>query len=47
MNGVANILKETALTLQAAQTGVLRSYATLMAIGALAILIFIVLWQKF
>lgn len=47
VNGVANILKETALTLQAAQTGVLRSYATLMAIGALAILVFIVLWQKF
>lgn len=47
VNGVANILKEAALTLQAAQTGVLRSYATLMAIGALAILVFIVLWQKF
>ncbi|MCC6712902.1 MAG: NADH-quinone oxidoreductase subunit L [Candidatus Dadabacteria bacterium] len=47
VNGVAHILKEAALTLEAAQTGVLRSYATLMAIGALAILVFVVLWQKF
>ncbi len=47
VNGVAGILKEMALTLQAAQTGILRSYATLMAIGAAAILIFIILWQNF
>ena len=47
VNGVADILKEMALTLQAAQSGLLRSYATLMAIGALAILVFIILWQSF
>jgi NADH-quinone oxidoreductase subunit L len=45
VNGVASILKEMALTLQAAQSGALRSYASLMAIGAAIILIFIVLWQ--
>ncbi|MEQ9618224.1 MAG: NADH-quinone oxidoreductase subunit L [Deltaproteobacteria bacterium] len=47
VNGVAEILKEMALTLQAAQTGILRGYATLMAIGAAAILIFIIIWQGF
>lgn len=47
VNGVADVLKEMALTLQAAQTGILRSYATLMAIGAAAILIFVILWQNF
>jgi NADH-quinone oxidoreductase subunit L len=46
VNGVADILKEMALTLQVAQSGLLRSYATLMAIGALAILIFIILWHS-
>ena len=46
VNGVADILKEMALTLQVAQSGLLRSYATLMAIGALAILIFIILWNS-
>jgi len=44
VNGVAAALKDTALTLQTAQTGVIRSYATLMAIGAAVILIIIVLW---
>jgi len=47
VNGVAAVLKETALTLQAAQSGLLRSYASLMAIGAAAILIIIMLWQNF
>jgi NADH-quinone oxidoreductase subunit L len=47
VNGVADILKEMALTLQAAQSGLLRSYATLMTIGAFAILVFIILWQSF
>lgn len=46
VNGVAEVLKDMALTLQAAQTGVLRSYATLMAIGAFAILVFIIIWQS-
>ncbi len=45
VNGVASIVRETALTLQAAQSGALRSYASLMAIGAAIILIFILLWQ--
>lgn len=45
VNGVAYIVKETALTLQAAQSGALRSYASLMAIGAAIILIFVLLWQ--
>ena len=45
VNGVASVLKEMAITLQAAQSGALRSYASLMAIGAAVILIFIVLWQ--
>jgi NADH-quinone oxidoreductase subunit L len=45
VNGIANILKEMALTLQTAQTGVIRSYATLMAIGAAVILIIVVLSQ--
>ncbi len=47
VNGVAAALKEMALTLQAAQSGVLRSYATLMALGAFAILVFIIIWQSF
>ena len=47
VNGVAAVLKDMALTLQAAQSGVLRSYATLMAIGAFAILVFIIIWQSF
>lgn len=46
VNGVAEVLKDMALTLQAAQSGVLRSYATLMAIGAFAILVFIIIWQS-
>jgi len=44
VNGVASVIKDTALTLQTAQTGVIRSYATLMAIGAAVILTIIVLW---
>ena len=44
VNGVASALKDTALTLQSAQTGVVRSYAMLMAIGAAVILTIIVLW---
>jgi len=44
VNGVAVVIKDTALTLQTAQTGVIRSYATLMAIGAAVILTIIVLW---
>lgn len=44
VNGVASVLKDTALTLQSAQTGVIRSYATLMAIGAAIIVAIIVLW---
>ena len=47
VNGVASVLKDTAQTLQTAQTGVLRSYATLMAIGAAAILTIVILWQGF
>ena len=44
VNGVALALKDTALTLQTAQTGVIRSYATLMAVGAAVILAIIILW---
>ncbi len=47
VNGVAAVLKDTAHTLQAAQTGVIRSYATLMAIGAAVILTIVILWQGF
>jgi NADH-quinone oxidoreductase subunit L len=47
VNGVAAILKDTALTLQTAQTGVIRSYATLMAIGAAVILTIVILSQGF
>ncbi len=47
VNGVADVLKDTALTLQAAQTGVIRSYATLMAIGAAVILAVVILWHGF
>lgn len=47
VNGVAAVLKDTAVTLQAAQTGVIRSYATLMAIGAAVILTIVILWQGF
>jgi NADH-quinone oxidoreductase subunit L len=43
VNGVASVIKDTALTLQTAQTGVIRSYATLMAIGAAIIVALIVL----
>ena len=45
VNGVASVIRETALTLQAAQSGALRSYASLMAIGAAIILIFVIMWQ--
>lgn len=45
VNGVASVVREVAVSLQAAQSGALRSYATLMAIGAAVILIFVVLWQ--
>lgn len=44
VNGVASVLKDTAYTMQAAQTGFIRSYATLMAIGAAVIVAIIVLW---
>ncbi|GJM16349.1 MAG: NADH-quinone oxidoreductase subunit L [Thermodesulfobacteriota bacterium] len=44
VNGVAAAVKDTALTLQSAQSGVIRSYAMLMAIGAAVILTIIVLW---
>jgi NADH-quinone oxidoreductase subunit L len=47
VNGVAAVLKDMALTLQAAQSGLLRNYATLMAIGAFAILVFIIVWRSF
>jgi len=47
VNGVAGVVKEMALTLRAAQTGVLRGYATLMALGAIAILVFLIVWQSF
>ena len=47
VNGVAAVLKDTALTLQTVQTGVIRSYATLMAIGAAAILTIVILWHGF
>jgi NADH-quinone oxidoreductase subunit L len=47
VNGVAGVIKEMALTLKAAQTGVLRGYATLMALGAIAILVFLIVWQSF
>ncbi len=43
VNGVASVIKDTAITLQTAQTGVIRSYATLMAIGAAIIVALIVL----
>lgn len=43
VNGVASVIKDTALTLQTAQTGAIRSYATLMAIGAAIIVALIVL----
>ena len=43
VNGVASVFKDTALTLQTAQTGVVRSYATLMAIGAAVILTIVIL----
>jgi len=46
VNGVAAVLKDMALTLQAAQSGLLRNYATLMAIGAFAILVFIIVWRS-
>jgi NADH-quinone oxidoreductase subunit L len=46
VNGVAAVLKDMALTLQAAQSGLLRNYATLMAIGAFAILVFIIIWRS-
>ncbi len=47
VNGVAEVLKDTAVSLQAVQTGVIRSYATLMAVGAAIILTIVILWHGF
>jgi NADH-quinone oxidoreductase subunit L len=43
VNGIAKIIREGSAILRNAQTGILRFYAALMAIGATAILIYIVL----
>ena len=42
VNGIARVIREMAAILRNAQTGILRFYAALMAIGAMAILIYIV-----
>jgi hypothetical protein len=47
VNGVAHLVRQGAIFLRTAQTGILRFYAALMAIGATAILIYIVLSVKF
>jgi NADH-quinone oxidoreductase subunit L len=47
VNGVADIAKGAAGIVRTAQAGILRFYAAIMAIGALAILIYIVLSAKF
>jgi NADH-quinone oxidoreductase subunit L len=47
VNGIAALLREAATLLRTAQTGILRFYAALMAIGAMAILIYIVLSVRF
>jgi len=47
VNGIADVLRKAATFLHTAQTGILRFYAALMAIGATAILIYIVLSVKF
>jgi NADH-quinone oxidoreductase subunit L len=46
VNGIATGIKEVAAILRNAQTGILRFYAALMAIGAMAILIYVVLSVK-
>ncbi|MBI2485406.1 MAG: NADH-quinone oxidoreductase subunit L [Deltaproteobacteria bacterium] len=46
VNGIAKVIGEAAAILRNAQTGILRFYAALMAIGATAILIYIVLSVK-
>ncbi|MER3447158.1 MAG: NADH-quinone oxidoreductase subunit L [Candidatus Dadabacteria bacterium] len=46
VNGVADIAKGAAGIVRAAQAGILRFYAAIMAIGALAILIYIVLTAR-
>jgi hypothetical protein len=43
VNGIADIAKGAAGIVRTAQAGILRFYAAIMAIGALAILIYIVL----
>ncbi|MGE5444187.1 MAG: NADH-quinone oxidoreductase subunit L [Ignavibacteriales bacterium] len=47
VNGIADIAKGAAGVVRTAQAGILRFYAAIMAIGALAILIYIVLSAKF
>jgi NADH-quinone oxidoreductase subunit L len=47
VNGVAHLIRQGAIFLRSAQTGILRFYAALMAIGATAILIYIVLSARF
>jgi NADH-quinone oxidoreductase subunit L len=47
VNGVADIIGGVAAFLRTAQTGVLRFYAALMAIGATAILVYILLLARF
>ncbi|MGH7791514.1 MAG: NADH-quinone oxidoreductase subunit L, partial [Thermodesulfobacteriota bacterium] len=42
VNGIARVIREMAAILRNAQTGILRFYAALMAIGAMAILIYVV-----
>ena len=46
VNGIAKGIREVAAILRNAQTGILRFYAALMAIGAMAILIYVVLSVK-
>ena len=46
VNGMAWAVTEFALTLQVAQSGVLRRYATLMAVGAAIIVVSVMLLQK-
>ena len=46
VNGIATGIREVAAILRNAQTGILRFYAALMAIGAMAILIYVVLSVK-
>jgi NADH:ubiquinone oxidoreductase subunit 5 (subunit L)/multisubunit Na+/H+ antiporter MnhA subunit len=47
VNGVASVARGTAKILLTAETGILRFYAAIMAAGAVAILIYIVLSTGF